>query len=353
MNIKQQVQRFWRIFLEERSNLERALDHNDEAEITEITKILNTYFEEFSNSQLDIAKEEDSYEITFLSGQDKNVQLIGVLLKQLAPEAILDTWIVNSYLPPLSTKALHTILRVQDKEYTANDFMVYYEIDENAKALHCEVYCDAFEVMDESKANEVAVYMLQLFIGECALEAYIASYEIVRERHGGSQVVLSQFYELLMEIIDEKEWPMYQDPTQIYRVYKLDEKKIKDEVRQDMKIIFTTHPVLIAESLQDQYVTSHEFFDFGGEFGYVYYENQNGNESDALFRQALEKKFNELLFEKGIAKSIGGAMGATYAYVDLAIYDKEAFIKALKNINEHLSVKLEYRAFNDETTEIA
>ncbi len=353
MNIKQQVIRFWKIFLEERSNLERALDSHDVAEVGEITKILSTYFEEFSNSELEIAKEADSYEITFLSGQDKNVQLIGVLLKAYAPEAILDTWIVNSYLPPLSEKAINTILRVQNQEYSAEDFMIYYEIDETAKAVHCEVYCDAFAVMDDNKANEVAVYMLQLFIGECALEAYIASYEVTRERHGGSQVVLSQFYELLMELVDEHEWPMYQDPTQIYRVYKLDEKKIKDEVRQDMKIIFTTHPILIAESLQDQYVSSHEFFDFGGEFGYVYYKNQNGNESDALYRQALEKKLNELLFEKGIAKSIGGAMGAVYAYVDLAIYDKEAFIKALQNINRHLSVQLEYRAFNDESTEIA
>ncbi|MDF9824074.1 hypothetical protein M2475_000412 [Breznakia sp. PF5-3] len=345
MSIKKQVKRFWKVFLEEKNNLEKALAENNSGEINEIVKILNTYFEEFTNSSLEVGISDDFYELTFHSGQDKNVQLICAVLKSFAPKALSDKWIINAYLPPLSEKALHTVLRIKEQEYHPEDFIVYYTIDDVNKSFHVEIYCDAFSVLDPNKANEIAVYMLQLFIGECALEAYIGNIEVIDAQKGGNYAILPEFYEVMLEIIDEKEWPEYNDPTTIYRVYQLQDEKIVDEVRKDMKMIFTVHPILISEVLNNEFVTYHEFYDYGGEFGYLYYKNNHGSDADALYRQQLEKKLNELLFPHGIAKSIGGAIGTNYSYIDLAIYDKEEFLKALDKINNHLSVELTYKAF--------
>lgn len=346
MSIKKQVIRFWKVFESERVNLEKALKENNEDEVKEIKKILSTYFEELCNCELEIEYEDDIYEITFLSEQEKSVQYICALLKAMAPKHLRDHWIIHSSLPPLSQKAMHTILRIENQAYSSDDFVVYYTIDTQNHCLNVSVYCPAFVSMDPNKALEMAVYMLQLNIGEVALEAYINNIEVVDQKQEGNQSILSHFYEMLLDIVMEQKWTQYEDATTIYRVYKLEEEIISDSVRKDMKMIFTTHPLLIAETLDKDSFCAHQFFDFGGEYGYLYYAHANSEVNDALVRQKLEKRLNELLYPLGIARSIGGAIGTKYAYIDLAIFDKAEFLKVLPKINEKLSIDLAYVPFD-------
>ena len=346
MSIKKQVIRFWKVFESERINLEKALKENNEEEIKEIKKILSTYFEELCNCSLEIEYEDDIFELTFLSEQEKSVQYICALLKKFAPVHLRENWIIHSALPPLSQKAMHTVLRIEGQEYGSDDCVVYYDLDTNNHCVNVQIYCPAFAYMDPNKALEMAVYMLQLNIGEVALEAYINTIDVVDQKQSKEQSVLSSFYEVLLDIVMEQKWTQYEDTTTIYRVYKLDEENISDMVRKDMKMIFTTHPLLIAETLDKDSFCAHQFFDFGGEYGYLYYEHANSEVNDALVRQKLEKRINEILYPIGIARSIGGAIGTKYAYIDLAIFDKEEFLKALVKINEKLSINLLYKAFD-------
>lgn len=345
MSIKKQVIRFWKIFETERKNLEKALLEHDHEEVSEIKKILDTYFEELCNCSLDIEEEDGIFEITFLPEQEKNAQIICALLKELAPASIKKSWVIHACLPPLSQKALNTVLRLNNQDYDAEDFIVYYELNTNSHSLDVAIYCDAFQAMDANKAMEIGVYMLQLYIGETALEAYVDHIEVLDAKQSGNSSLLSHFYEMLLDIILEQKWQEYQDPTSIYRVYKLNEDKISDQVRKDMKMIFTIHPMMIAETLEGESFIANQFFDLGGEFGYLYYEHANSAVNDALVRQQLEKKLNDLLYPIGVARSIGGAIGTTYAYIDLAVFDKEDFLKVLVKINEKLSIQLKYVPF--------
>lgn len=345
MSIKKQVKRFWKIFEIERKNLEKALLEHNHEEVSEIKKILATYFEELCNCELDIEEEDGIFEITFLPEQEKNAQIICALLKQLAPDVVKTNWVIHSSLPPLSQKALNTVLRLNNQDYGADDFSVYYEIDTNNHCLDVEVYCDAFQAMEPNKAMEIAVYMIQLYIGEVALEAYINHIEVIDAKKSGNASLLSHFYEMLLDIIVEQKWSEYKDATSIYRAYKLEEEKIMEDVRKDMKMIFTIHPLMIGETLEGESFIANQFFDLGGEYGYLYYEHANSEVNDALVRQKLEQKLNELLYPIGVARSIGGAIGTKYAYIDLAIFDKQDFLKVLPKINEKLSIKLNYTPF--------
>lgn len=345
MSIKKQVKRFWKIFETERKNLEKALLEHNHEEVSEIKKILATYFEELCNCELDIEEEDGIFEITFLPEQEKNAQIICALLKQLAPDVVKTNWVIHSSLPPLSQKALNTVLRLNNQDYGADDFSVYYEIDTNNHCLDVEVYCDAFQAMEPNKAMEIAVYMIQLYIGEVALEAYINHIEVIDAKKSGNASLLSHFYEMLLDIIAEQKWSEYKDATSIYRAYKLEEEKIMEDVRKDMKMIFTIHPLMIGETLEGESFIANQFFDLGGEYGYLYYEHANSEVNDALVRQKLEQKLNELLYPIGVARSIGGAIGTKYAYIDLAIFDKQDFLKVLPKINEKLSIKLSYAPF--------
>ncbi len=347
MSLKKLALRFWRVFLEEKQNLEKAILNKDVKEVDEIKKILNTYFEEMSNCTLDIEEEDGIFELTFLPEQEKNAQIVCALLKSTAPSSLSDNWIVHSQLPPLSQKALHTVLRLQDQDYTADDFYVFYEVDLNNRCLNIEIFCDAFQMMEPSKATEIAVYMLQLFIGETALEAYINQVDVIDHKKTGSSSTLSYFYEMMMDIVVEQKWTMYEDATSIYRAFNItDDDAIQNEVRKDMKLISTLHPLLISETLENQTLIANQFYDVGGEYGFVYYKHSKNDKHDHMIRQTLEKKLNEILNTHHTAMSIGGAMGTTYAYIDLAIFDKEEFLKVLPLINAKLSIPLHYQAFN-------
>lgn len=346
ITIRNQAKRFWKTFELERKNLEKALLENNNEEISEIKKILGTYFEELCNCSIEINEEDGIFELTLLPELDKNAQIICELTKKIAPDS-LRNWVIHACLPPLSQKALNTLLRIENVEYSADDFRVYYEIDEVSRCLNLELYCPAFAVMEANKALEIGYYMLELFIGEAAFEGYINQMNVIDKtsENLNSYITLSHFYECLLEIVEDKKWSVYNDPTAIYRVYQIDDYKISEDVRKDMKVIFTIHANLMNEVLNDEQHLSTQFFDFGGEFGYLYYQHEKNEVNDSIIRQSLEKNLNELLYPLGIARSIGGAIGTKYAYIDLAIFDKKAFVSALSKINEKLEIKLIYESF--------
>ena len=348
MTIRKQVKRFWKVFMEEKKNLEKALLEYDQEEVKEISKILSTYFEELCNCELEICEEDGIFELTFLPEMEKNAQIICALLKSMAPKENMENWVIHACLPPLSQRALNTILKIENDAYSSDDFIVYYDIDRTSRCMNLEIYCDAFKRMRAEKARDVAYYMLELFVGETAMEGYINHVEVLdvkKDMEHDCQVLLSDLFEVLMDTVEEEKWISYKDPTSIYRVYQVNENKLSEDVRKDMKVIFTMHSHLINEVLNDEYYICNQFFDFGGEYGYVYYEHENSEVNDSIVRQTLEKKLNELLYPLGIARSIGGAIGTKYAYIDLALFDKEAFIKALEKINAKLTIKLKYASF--------
>lgn len=59
----------------------------------------------------------------------------------------------------------------------------------------------------------------------------------------------------------------------------------------------------------------------------------------------MEKQIHELLYPLGIARTMGGAYGSKYAYIDVAVFDKDLFYQALEKINQQLPIQFTYRAF--------
>ena len=69
------------------------------------------------------------------------------------------------------------------------------------------------------------------------------------------------------------------------------------------------------------------------------------DEKEALVRQQLEKEINDLLYPMSIARTMGGAVGEYYSYIDIAVFDKDGFMIALEKINEHMNFKIYYKSF--------
>lgn len=347
MNSKHRVHNFWSYFLTIQQPLETALREQDRHEYEHLLNDINEQLKTVCGCKLEVEMSETGFfEMTFATGGDKTAQLCSALLKKDAPQQLSENWIINAFRPPLSERALNSYLQLNGQTVRGADFKVYYTIEEESKTVELKVYCAALQGLEETNKESIVAYMLELFIGELEFEARISRVEILDAEIDEENVcLLPNLYEDLCDIIIDQEWMEYHDPLSIYMAYKLDEKPVSETLRRDMKLIVTTNPQLQEEVLNKEYATCKDFTDKGGEYGYLYYEKLYEDEKEALVRQQLEKEINDLLYPMSIARTMGGAIGMYYSYIDLAVFDRDGFAIALEKINEKMKFKIYYHSF--------
>ena len=348
MYLKHRVQNFWKYFMLHKEEIEGALRNQDHHEVQHYVKDLNEQLKTISACGVEIDMSETGFfEMTFTPSGNKNAQFASALLKKDADASLSEDWIINAVRPPLSDRAMNTVLRIKDKQVTGANFMVYYTINQTSKTLDTKVYCEELKELDDARKENLVAYMLELFIGELEFEARISSVEILDapDEEAENYCLLPNLYEDLCDIIVDEDWVEYHDPLSIYMAYKLDEKPANETLRKDMKLIVTTNPQLQEEVLTDCYDMCKEFNDCGGCYGYLYYEKLYEDEKEALVRQQLEKEVNDLLYDMSIARTMGGAVGVYYSYIDVAVFDLDGFNIALEKINEKMNFKIYFQSF--------
>jgi len=347
MDTKHRVKNFWKYFMNIREEAECALANNRKSQIQDLLREINAQVESVCDGKAELETHDGFYELTFHGGANKTKQYICALLKKEAPKELIDDWIINAFRQPLSQTALNAQVRIDDRQYQGSDFTVYYEIDKAAKCIHVEVYSEALVKLSADKQLQVVYAMLELYIGEIELEGRIGNVRVVKEQKQDAQnfCLLPNFYEDICDIVMDEGWMEYHEPCAIYSAYKLDREITSETLRKDMKLIITTNSQLQEEVLNHETDSCQEAMRFGSQYGYLYYEIEQEGEQIALVRQQLEKELQDLFYPMAIARTIGGAIGTHYAYVDVLIFDKDAFDILLEKLNEHLSFPLYYRSF--------
>ncbi|MBS6373612.1 MAG: hypothetical protein KH431_03220 [Erysipelotrichaceae bacterium] len=347
MTNKQMVKAFWEEFEAIHKDLQKAIRNEDREALKELLDTLNDQLMLIAGCKCEVELADNGfYELTFDTGMNKTAQYICACLKKEAPHTIVDEWIINAFRQPLSERAMHTVLNIKGQQYTPVDFKIYYDIDTNMKAMHVQMYCEAFKGMDEVRQYDIARYLLELFIGELELEARIASLRILEAPIDHENVVLlPNFYEDICDIVIDQDWTSYSDPTVIYSVYKLNEEVKAMGLRKDITILATSNPILFEELQNQEQDSCRDFQDKGGEYGYCYYDRKDESEASAIRNAQIEKELHELLYPLGIARTIGSGIGTKHCYIDFAIFDKPLFLQALKRINEKTALELFYKSF--------
>lgn len=346
MYTKHRVQHFWKLFLEHEADLKDALKYQNSISLQRIEITLKEFLKKTSGCGVEFDYDGDFYELSFTPSGDKNAQLICDLLVKDAPKSLQQDWIINPYRMPLSQKAYQSTLKCDNVEIAGADLYVYYKINEAMHALDLKVYCEKWKNFDMDLKERITAYFLELFIGELELEARIASIEIIDQRSDEDDVVLlPNLFEDICDIVADQEWVEYTSPLSIFSVYKLDEVPQNQTLRHDMKMILTRHPLLSEQLLRKEDEVIRDFRALGADFGYLYYEKRYQDEKEALVRQELERQLHDLLYEMSIAYVIGGAIGETYSYIDLAIYDKDALMIVIEKLQEQLNFDIYFKTF--------
>ena len=235
----------------------------------------------------------------------------------------------------------------QNEEYTLADFHVFYQIENDM--LDCKVYCPGFNLIgNPENKREMSMYLMELAIGQLAYEAYICRVDFIDTPDTDMKFCqMIDFYEVIMALVEKNHWKVYDKPIDIYSVYQPIQDFAHDALRKDMKLIFTTHPLLVEQTIEEKEEVLADLSSKDGEFGYVYYSNPFHNKEDALYRQKLSKQLDETISKVHAGKVVGGAIGKSFSYIDWIVYDKDVFMKVFNQLKKQLdaSVELYYQKF--------
>ena len=196
----------------------------------------------------------EDFEMTIDPGPNKTSQYIAQRIKMMAPDNVKASWRINAVLQPLSQKAIEAAVQIKDETYTLVDFLVFYEIHPETQTFSTRVYCPGYQLIENDEyTKEMSMYLLELAIGQTDYEAYIDRVEPLTAPEDSKNFCnLVDFYNLIAQTVEKDHWKEYDSPLDIYSIYEPNQDFAHDALRKDMKIIFTTHPMLVEETLGEK-----------------------------------------------------------------------------------------------------
>ena len=298
----------------------------------------------------------------------KNYQNKGIAKKLLNK---CETWAKEKGYHPRKDKSgkVYQLARegIPTLECNANTKLQVTQAAEAVLGIHKALYQILTQLRDIAITRpEYSVIRAMPGVGDTLAPLLVAEVGDPRKYHSGAALVaytgidvppeedqpfcnLVDLFEKIVDIVEKNEWKEYNSPLEIYSVYQPIQDIGHDSLRKDMKYIFTTHPLLIEETIENKKDVLLDLSSKDGEYGFVYFSNMFHNKEDALFRQSLSKQLDDQISKLNAGKVIGGAIGKSYSYIDWIVYDKTNFIKALESAKKQLnkSVELHYEPFND------
>lgn len=344
------AQEFWKYFEKIQDKLKDCLQKQDYEQLNDMMEELDRRVLEISGCHFFVENLYSEYEMTFDTGPNKTSQYLAAMMVNTAPKSIKKGWIINASLPPLSQKAIQAQVQIKDSVYTITDFYVFWQTAPNSESIEAKVYCPGYNLIDNTEnKKEMSMYLLELALGECAYEAYLSHIDYLdAPQKDIAFCPLVDFYETVMDVVEKNHWKEYRTALDIYSVYQPIQDIASDSLRKDMKFIFTTHPLLIEETVEHKEDVLKDLAVKDGEFGFVYFNNQFNSKEDAMYRQELSRKLDAHISRLNVGKVIGGAIGKSYSYIDWIVFDKELFLKAFNQIKKQLNIELYYQSFHSD-----
>lgn len=331
-SFKSKVQQFWLAFSEEEATIREMIDNEVEGNtLISFTKsILKIAFTDIE-FQLGINLE-NKYELT-LSPQGDRIKLIQYhYWLKYAPKHLKKRWDFFSSKPALvNTKYEVDMFGVN---LTNKDLLLYPEINYSSSKIELKVYCPKLQNLSDSQRYSMFFIFLDQYISELYSIEHISNIEFIREKLKGGEIEMTSLKEYIDSAITENGWINSDNPLDAYLGYKVKRTDKKDWIlREDIAAGYSscTSPISSYHFKDETFFTKYK--EEGVIFGFIFYENLDIPQDEIVpTRATIEDEIIERTVQHGIANCIGGATGFHFSYIDLIIYDYEAFLKIVKSI---------------------
>lgn len=243
------------------------------------------------------------------------------------PESLKGKW---KFFPFNQGKEHSFAFRMDDVEIDMDKIMVNVSYNETGEDFNIRYYDKNLCSLPKEKSDGVFHIILELVLGEGVSFKYINAIE----RASGIEedmIALSGLREHIEKAIKFHGHEFYENPKDIYTGYHMTPEE-NDELRFDVIVGSTCLYSIVA----DYYSDSTDIFDHANNFGaqalFLVFQNDNGNDRHQIlnFRHDLEDRITEEILEPGnLGVITGGATGTEYSYIDLFVYNQQAFVSTL------------------------
>ena len=244
------------------------------------------------------------------------------------PESLKGKW---KFFPFNQGKEHSFAFRMDDVEIDMDKIMVNVSYNETGEDFNIRYYDKNLCSLPKEKSDGVFHIILELVLGEGVSFKYINAIE----RASGIEedmIALSGLRVHIEKAIKFHGHEFYENPKDIYTGYHMTPEE-NDELRFDVIVGSTCLYSIVA----DYYNDSTDIFDHANNFGaqalFLVFQNDNDNDGHQIlnFRHDLEDRITEEILEPGnLGVITGGATGTEYSYIDLFVYNQQAFVSTLR-----------------------
>ncbi|MDH6309654.1 hypothetical protein M2451_002162 [Dysgonomonas sp. PFB1-18] len=331
-SFKNRINKFWKSFSEEEAQIREMMDNKVEGEtlISFVDSILKIAFHK-AYFEMGINKS-GKYELILTPEGDRSKLMQLHYWLQYAPEHLWEKWNFYSAKPGMAGDGW--AMRMYDTDLSADNIIIYPEIDDDKNKVNIEVYCPKLIALDESKRYSMFFIFLDQYIGEIYTMEYIGYIDFTDTEHNKSSISITNFKSVIDKIIDNNNWQRFENPTEKYSGYRMEPNENEGwKLREDIFSGYTSCTPLLNDYYNEDNSRLEEAKQDGLFYGFLFFENVNiPRENIVNFRGDIEDKIVAQTTPYGIANSLGGATGFHFSYIDFIIYDFEAFLAIAKAV---------------------
>lgn len=331
-SFKKRVQQFWEAFTKEEGQIRDMMDNKAEGEtlLNFVNSILQIAFTEVY-FEMGINKE-DKYEL-ILTPEGDHIRLLQLYYwQQQAPAKLSEKW--NFYSSKPNSSNSNWRMEMYGVSIDRDDITLYAEIDNERRKFNLEIYCPKLMSLDENKRFSMFFIFLDQMISELYTMEYIGYIDFVETELDKEHIKINELKAYIDDTIEKNEWSTYTNPYEIFHAYQMTPSEAENwTLREDIAMGYTSCTGVLNAFYKNDEEVINKYKDDGVVFGFLFVNNTHiPRENVVNFRTEIEDLIIEKTAQSGIAYCLGGATGFHFSYIDLIIFDFDAFIDIIKEV---------------------
>lgn len=333
LNFTQRTEKFWSWFKTNEQKLSEMVSHLNNYDSDEMVAIFSEGTKCFSeNLHFNVGGD---HEFTFaVSGDESLFYLLPHVAANL-PEEYRTKW---HFFPCMNgTKGKDFALHMHGVKVAAQDVKVSLTIEEGAQGGAVTFYHKQLASLPENECYSAFYILMENIIGEALACMRVEKVELKKPRMFGAETFPLTLLEekLTAAFYKNGETP---DPAQRVFTYQRTPDE-SDALRDDIFIGFAHYADLLNSYYANQEECFHQFTEYGAVPAFLFYEYDPQADRHAVLderNEIMDRLEGEIL---GIYESagkcgliLGGAMGEKRAYIDILLFDFDAFTQSAADV---------------------
>ena len=282
------------------------------------------------------------HEFTFtVSGNSAMFFLLPYITANL-PQQFRDKWKFFPCMPGTGGNNFGFRMIEHDKIVDTDNVFVSVTPDEENKSVDLRFYAKEWEVLDDNNCYNAFFTLMDISIGEALAHAYINKVDRATA-HTDDMIALTTLEKWLLDnLCEDGKIP---NPADKYFAYQQKPDGNTNPPRLDIFTGSGNYTPIINDYYNGEDITYKTFAGFGAKSVFLYYYYDEKADQKVVLNQRYELQYKleaEVLGERGSGKeiglSLGGAMGNWCAYIDLLLFDDEAFFEKAKTLLADTSI---------------